>query len=192
MIEQTGAFVPTVATQTNLQNQIQSSLRIAQNAPMLANLATLDTVGPLGAAKRLGARLGLKTPGAETDLSSTQKIFAADFIRALKSDGQIAEAERRKLLEDIDVDVIDNPARFRRSIARSARLLIESNKNSFQAAGLPIPEQLQTANLDPTLWTVDELMEGARNGLFQGLSPEAAADLFDNAPFSAGEGFELK
>jgi hypothetical protein len=184
-------FEPTTSTETNLQSSVGASLRVVQNASMLAALSTDETIGPIGYLNRFFERVGAKTPGAATDIVASQKAFSAELVRALRSDGQINKDEVNRLIKDIGLDFIDSPARYARAVARTGRLLVESNKQSLVAAGMQIPLQMQAENLPTNMLTQDELFVARKTGKLSHLSDSALRKLWRSAPFQANESFPL-
>jgi len=184
-------FEPTTSTETNLQASVGASLRVVQNASMLAALSTDETIGPIGYLNRFFERVGAKTPGAATDIVASQKAFSAELVRALRSDGQINKDEVNRLIKDIGLDFIDSPERYARAVSRTGRLLVESNKQSLVAAGMQIPLQMQAENLPTNMLTQDELLVARKTGKLSHLSDSALRKLWRSAPFQANESFPL-
>jgi hypothetical protein len=184
-------FEPTTATETNLQSSVGASLRVVQNASMLAEIASDESIGPKAYLNRFFERIGAKAPGAATDIVASQKAFSAELVRALRSDGQINKDEVNRLIKDIGLDFIDSPARFARAVSRTGRLLVESNKQSLRAAGMEIPIQMRSENLPTNMLTQDELIVARQMGKLSHLSDAALTKLWRSAPFQANESFPL-
>jgi len=189
---------PTTANLTKLQESANAAVDIVNLGSELVRLSNPLTVGPGGFLSRAGARLGIKKAGEETDLSSDQVRFVSNMVKALKSDGNIAEAERNALVSAFDVDFFDSPSRFRRAVGRTSRLLIESQKRNLERAGVPVPPELETQNLPWNLLRPEEFLERARikdpntPGYLPFNNAKEVREAFDSLVFDANQPFPMR
>jgi len=185
-------------------NKVEEGLGAATDVAVMGanmiNMADPSTIGPGGLVSRILERLGVNDPGAASDLATQLPLFRAKIVPQLKSDSNIAEPERAGLTRELELNFIDNPKRYKRAMARTSRLLVESAKRKAQRAGLSIPDILKVDQLDVSLLTPREIMERFHSGGFGKIATDEATlkrqvqrvnELMNQSSFKDSEGSVL-
>ncbi len=164
---------PTVATQTRLQESLQSSVNTVDIVNRLEPLISNETVGVKAFVENiaLDKLLAQAFPEVASQKRADAKVLAAQLrasaTKELKSDGNISDKERAQILQAVPQinDPIDSPINALRTIRSTRKLSALRAIVTAQKLGQAIPTVAARALQD------SDLIEAADMGL---ISKEAA------------------
>lgn len=140
----------TQANVTRNQEALSNSLTALKQIREVQPLINADTVGPIGAAKRVIVNRGLANLFPELlDKESVQvdeilTTLGSYVTRALKSDSNIAEAERKKLESTVpsQKEILQSPANAYAQLVNISNRLKDSSVRSLVNLKAPVPDEL--------------------------------------------------
>ncbi len=150
-MKQAGA--PTVAFQTKLQEQLHSydnSMALLSHVEQNMNQGDFGLRGMAKELKtRIGGQFGLDVPPEQLDVRNTLKQLRSDLFKALRSDSNIAEAERKnieKMIPEVEMfDVMESLPNAVGKLVTVKRTLMERSRTAAQRLGVPPPMWTMTA-----------------------------------------------
>jgi len=146
---------PLTATNvTRNQASLSDSLTALNQIQTIKPLINAETMGPIGAAKRIIVNRGLANIFPElvdkdsVTVDQLLTTLGTHVVKALKSDSNIAEPERRKLESTIPSqrEILQSPANAYQQLINIADRLKESSVRSLIKLKEPVPDEL-TAHL---------------------------------------------
>lgn len=165
----------TVATRTKRQADLSGYADFAETLAYINKNKNASDFGVAGQFKeayaRIAGQLGMEVPKGTVSTRAAVTTLRAALVKALRSDSNIAEAERKVLEKSIPStsDITESFATATDKLNEAARNIFGRSRRAAEELGVPVPAWL----IKP-----DELREQFRNGRYGDPTSQAAKDNF--------------